>query len=73
MLHHHEPADAVISNLDSDTQLGLSAKQVEERQKQYGENKLQEKKKKTNWQRFLDQFKDVMILILIAAAICPKR
>ena len=69
MLHHHEPADAVISNLDSDTQLGLSAKQVEERQKQYGENKLQEKKKKTNWQRFLDQFKDVMILILIAAAV----
>ena len=36
---------------------------------QYGENKLQEAKRKTNLQRFLDQFKDVMILILIAAAV----
>ena len=68
MLHHHESAQSVIANLDSDLQLGLSAQKVEARQKQYGENKLQEKKKKTNWQRFLDQFKDVMILILIAAA-----
>ncbi|MBQ4579163.1 MAG: calcium-translocating P-type ATPase, PMCA-type, partial [Clostridia bacterium] len=68
LLHHHETAQSVIAELDSDLQLGLSAQAVEARQKQYGENKLQEKKKKTNWQRFLDQFKDVMILILIAAA-----
>ncbi|MBQ8202086.1 MAG: HAD-IC family P-type ATPase, partial [Clostridia bacterium] len=68
LLHHHETAQSVIADLDSDLQLGLSAQHVEARQRQYGENKLQEKKKKTNWQRFLDQFKDVMILILIAAA-----
>ena len=35
---------------------------------EYGENKLAEKRKKTNLQRFLDQFKDVMILILLLAA-----
>jgi len=69
LLHHHEPLDTVITDLDSDIQLGLSAQQVDERQMKYGANKLKEKKKKTNFQRFLDQFKDVMILILIAAAI----
>ncbi|MBP3650929.1 MAG: calcium-translocating P-type ATPase, PMCA-type [Clostridia bacterium] len=68
MLHHHESADTVTLALESDIQRGLSTNQVEKRLNQYGENKLQEKKKKTNWQRFLDQFKDVMILILIAAA-----
>lgn len=48
--------------------VGLNQAQVAERQKKFGENKLQEKKKKTNLQRFADQFKDAMILILIAAA-----
>ena len=33
------------------------------------EEATSEKKKKTNFQRFIDQFKDAMILILIAAAI----
>lgn len=34
-----------------------------------GENRLREGKKKTNLQRFAEQFKDVMILILLAAAV----
>ena len=49
--------------------VGLSSPQAQERLQQYGENKLREQKKKTNLQRFFDQFKDAMILILILAAI----
>ena len=48
---------------------GLTDQQVLTLREKHGENKLREKKKKTNLQRFFDQFKDVMILILIAAAI----
>ena len=48
---------------------GLTEEQVIKQQEKFGKNKLKEKKKKTNLQRFIDQFKDVMILILIAAAI----
>lgn len=69
MTLHHQPKEEVLQILSSDTAKGLSANQVAELQAKHGPNKLREKKKKTTFQRFLDQFKDVMILILIAAAI----
>jgi len=58
----------VLRKLYTSMQKGLSEEEVRERQAEYGLNKLNEKKRKSNWQRFLDQFKDVMILILLAAA-----
>lgn len=68
MIFHHATEQDVLQELHSDRTTGLTENQVQEARKQYGENKLREKKKKSNFQRFLDQFKDVMILILIAAA-----
>ncbi len=59
----------LLKSLETDKQSGLTAAEVLARQSKYGANKLREKKKKTTFQRFLDQFKDAMILILIAAAI----
>ncbi len=69
MLFHHEDKEKVLSNFSVELTKGLDTKQIEERTAKYGANKLKEKKKKTNLQRFADQFKDVMILILIAAAV----
>jgi len=68
LIAHHIPEADVIRQLDTNTATGLTEAQVSERQAKYGENKLREKKKKTNLQRFFDQFKDAMILILLAAA-----
>ena len=48
---------------------GLDERKVQENRQRYDENKLKEKKKKTNLQKFAELFKDVMILILIAAAV----
>ena len=62
-------AEQVLSALHADREHGLTAAEAEMRLQEYGANVLKEKKKKTNVQRFLDQFKDVMILILVAAAI----
>ena len=45
-----------------------SSSEVKKRREQYGENRLRAKKSKSNWERFAEQFKDVMILILLAAA-----
>ncbi len=69
MTFHSVQQEEVLKELASDRISGLSSVQVEAKRAEYGENKLREKKKKTMLQRFLDQFKDVMILILIAAAI----
>ena len=51
------------------SQKGLSSKTAEEKLQQFGPNELQEGKKKTIAGILLAQFKDVMILILLAAAI----
>ena len=48
---------------------GLTDGEVVERLEKYGPNRLVEKKKKPAWIMLLGQFKDVMILILIAAAV----
>ncbi len=69
MSAHSQDRDALLSELNVTPESGLTAAEVSERQAQYGENRLREKKKKSTLQRFLDQFKDVMILILIAAAV----
>lgn len=48
---------------------GLTADEASERLAKHGPNILREKKKKPAWLMLLSQFKDVMILMLIAAAI----
>ncbi|MEE1197545.1 MAG: calcium-translocating P-type ATPase, PMCA-type [Acutalibacteraceae bacterium] len=69
MLFYSEKLNAVLEELGTDRSQGLNETAIAEKREKFGENKLKEKKKKTNFQRFLDQFKDVMIIILIIAAI----
>ncbi|MBE6653637.1 MAG: calcium-translocating P-type ATPase, PMCA-type [Ruminococcaceae bacterium] len=69
MSAHNQNREELLGELRTDETVGLTASRVAELQAQFGENRLREKKKKTTLQRFVDQFKDVMILILIAAAI----
>lgn len=59
----------LLQEFHTDRSNGLTSKQVLEKRSQYGANQLRTKKPKTALQRFSDQFKDAMILILIAAAI----
>ncbi|MBQ8351918.1 MAG: cation-translocating P-type ATPase [Clostridia bacterium] len=68
MHYHNEPADRVLAELETNVNTGLTSEQVAKKREAFGENRLREKKKKTTLQRFFDQFKDVMILILLAAA-----
>ena len=69
MEYYTQTMSEVLHSLSSDQANGLNSDTVSKLQAQYGPNKLKEKKKKSNLKRFGEQFKDVMILILIAAAI----
>lgn len=68
MTVYSNSAEAVAQELGSDLSQGLTPQQAQERLMQYGKNRLREVKKRPILLRFLDQLKDVMILILIAAA-----
>ena len=59
----------VENQLETNIQKGLTQEQTKERQEKYGFNELEVAKKKTLLQRFLDQFKDFSIIVLIIAAI----
>lgn len=61
--------ESVIKEYDSDAQKGLSSKQVEENTLKYGKNELKAKKKQSLIVKFLLQFTDLMIIILIIAAV----
>lgn len=68
MTFHSTTREQALEQLHSDRENGLTGQQAAERLSEHGENRLREKPKKTNLQRFIDQFKDAMILILLAAA-----
>ena len=59
----------VERKMGTNLQLGLSHRQVEERREKYGANQLEEQKKKSIIIKFLEQFKDFMIIILLIASV----
>lgn len=61
--------EEVLRKLNTDEKQGLAEKEVQERQAKYGKNKLQEKKKESFIVKFIKQFNDFMIIILIIASI----
>ena len=65
----NKTSQEVEQELKTDCQNGLSSNQVQENMKKYGLNELQEKKKDSLLKKFLEQFKDFSIIVLIIAAI----
>lgn len=55
--------------LKTDKSYGLTEEEVKRRQEEHGLNRLEGKKKQSLFIKFLNQFKDFMIIVLIIAAI----
>ena len=66
---HTQRKDEVLKNLGTNEKEGLVEEEVKKRQEKDGKNRLQEKKKDSFLIKFLKQFNDFMIIILIIASI----
>ena len=65
MNYYSTPLDDVLNETVTDAKVGLTHDEAKLRLEKNGENRLKEKKKKSLASRFFDQFKDVMIIILL--------
>ena len=66
--YYNQTGEEVLVKLDSSLD-GLDSAQIKERQAKYGPNVLESKKHSTLLQKFIAQFKDLMIIILMVAAL----
>jgi P-type Ca2+ transporter type 2C len=66
---HNLSADQACAQLGVDGRSGLDPAEVERRREQYGANKLAEAEKEPGWHAFLRQYRDLMQLVLVGAAI----
>lgn len=65
---HQLTPKEVLERLQS-SDMGLDSNEARHRFERYGPNELIEKRRKSWWMMLLDQFRDFMILVLIAAAV----
>nr|MDT0663252.1 cation-translocating P-type ATPase [Micromonospora sp. DSM 115978] len=66
---HARPAADAARDLDVDPGVGLSPAEAARRLERYGPNRLAEAPREPRWRAFLRQFQDLLILILLAAAV----
>ena len=66
---HAIPAGDAARELGVDARVGLSAEEAGRRRERYGANRLTDAPREPRWRAFLRQFQDLLILILIGAAV----
>jgi P-type Ca2+ transporter type 2C len=66
---HNLEVDKSIELLSSNADTGLSPQEVQQRLQKYGPNELEETGGRSAWEILVDQFKNIMLLMLIAVAI----
>lgn len=66
---HAQPPEHCLAQLASNPGAGLNNEEVTRRLAEHGTNRLAEKSSRPVWLKFLDQFKSLLVLILIGAAV----
>ena len=66
---HSLTVDEACAQLEADPRAGLDDAEVERRRAEFGPNKLEEAKQESGWKAFLRQYRDLMQLVLLGAAV----
>ncbi|MEE8814530.1 MAG: calcium-translocating P-type ATPase, PMCA-type [Lactobacillus delbrueckii] len=67
--YYSQDIPGTLAEFGSDANHGISSAEAKKRLDQYGPNALAGKKKRSMFARFMDQFKDLMIIVLLVAAV----
>ena len=66
---YRQPVDEVLAALDTDAHRGLSATEATARLERYGRNELTAEEPVPAWRKFLAQFQDVLVILLLVATL----
>ncbi|MGH9627181.1 MAG: cation-translocating P-type ATPase, partial [Bryobacteraceae bacterium] len=66
---YQQSIDEVLASLSTDADSGLSTEEVQERLGRYGRNELATEKPVSAWRKFLGQFDDVLVILLLIATV----
>jgi Ca2+-transporting ATPase len=66
---HSLEVDKALDLLDSNADSGLTSQEIPQRLQKYGPNELEETAGRSPWEILLDQFKNIMLLMLIGVAL----
>lgn len=61
--------DEIVDNLNTNESDGLSQSEIEELQEKWGKNELPESEREPKWLKFIRQFHDILIYILLVASV----
>src|SRR6185503_10383433 len=67
--HYQQPVEEVLTTLRTDARHGLSEGEAQARLERYGRNELTAEKPVPRWRKFLAQFQDVLVILLLIATL----
>lgn len=68
-IYHKKTVEETLQSFKVTLEKGLSSAEAKKRLEEYGPNELPEEEGETIWQKIVEQFKDTLVQILLAAAI----
>jgi Ca2+-transporting ATPase len=69
MTFYQQPVDEVLVAFNTDARRGLSKGEARARLERYGRNELTAEKPVPAWRKFLAQFQDVLVILLLIATL----